>query len=188
MKMRQKQQKMFIFEDGTEQEYETFIQSNTALLESGLIYFQTEISQELEQKLRNLSLSFLVQNVGFMQPTIDSTLDSAKSTIESNAPKDEIFYKVRSGEEIESKGNVIVVGDIASGANIKSNHNIIIFGDCYGVIESGGEFVILKQLKSGHISFGGEVLPKEVLAKININSCLKIIVKKGDNILIKEII
>ena len=49
MKMRQKQQKMFIFEDGTEQEYETFIQSNTALLESGLICFQTEISQELEQ-------------------------------------------------------------------------------------------------------------------------------------------
>ncbi|OBV29481.1 hypothetical protein BKN38_05990 [Helicobacter sp. CLO-3] len=99
---------------------------------------------------------------------------------------DKIIYKVRSGEEIISQGNVIIIGDVANGARVVAK-NAVILGDCSGSVEIAGEFIILKKLRAGYLKIGDEVLGKEMIDLINASEHLNIVAKNSDNILIKEI-
>ncbi len=179
MKTHQKSQKLFIFEDGSPEDYEAFIQKTFPLLKHSMLFFRTDIPQSLKQTITALGLSFCIQNGSA------NLIDSTKS---SPTTQDLIIHKVRSGEEIISQGNIIILGNVANGARIKSDKNITIFGDCEGVVEVGGEFLILSQLKSGHITFKDEVLSSDIIKKINSSSCLKIIIKNDDRISLKEIL
>ena len=183
MKTQQKSQKLFILEDGSPEEYEDFIQKTFPLLKHSMLVFHTDIPQSLKQKITALGLSFCIQNGD--ANLIDSTKPKPES---SNHTQDLIIHKVRSGEEIISKGNIIILGNVANGARIKSDKNITIFGDCEGVVEVGGKFLILSKLKSGHITFKDETLSSDIIEKINSSSCLKIIIKSNDRISLKEIL
>ena len=116
-------------------------------------------------------------------PNISSAISPATSF--ASSPK--IIHKIRSGEEISAQGSLSILGDITSGAKVSASGSVTVFGDCYGVLEVGGEFLILRSLQSGYISFNNEILSADMLAKINANDKLKIIIKEGANIVIKDI-
>lgn len=48
-----------------------------------------------------------------------------------------IYGTLRSGQEIESEGNVVVVGDVNPGALIKANGNVVVLGILRGVVYAG---------------------------------------------------
>ena len=107
------------------------------------------------------------------------------ANIATKIPK--IIHKVRSGEEIIESNSLQILGDISSGAKVSTKGSVTVFGDCYGVLEVEGEFLILRKLKSGYILFNGEKLNADMLARINANDKLKIIIKSGLNFSIKDI-
>lgn len=111
--------------------------------------------------------------------------NEANANIATKIPK--IIHKVRSGEEIIESNSLQILGDISSGAKVSTKGSVTVFGDCYGVLEVEGEFLILRKLKSGYILFNGEKLNADMLARINANDKLKIIIKSGLNFSIKDI-
>lgn len=123
-----------------------------------------------------------------LNPFAGNLAESITNKTIANAAQnaDKIIYKVRSGEEIISQGNVIIVGDVANGARVVAK-NAVILGDCSGSVEIAGEFIILKKLRAGYLKIGDEVLGKEMIDLINASEHLNIVAKNSDNILIKEI-
>ncbi|MGX2971941.1 septum site-determining protein MinC [Helicobacter sp. T3_23-1059] len=111
--------------------------------------------------------------------------NEVNANIATKIPK--IIHKVRSGEEIIESNSLQILGDISSGAKVSTKGSVTVFGDCYGVLEVEGEFLILRKLKSGYILFNGEKLNADMLARINANDKLKIIIKSGLNFSIKDI-
>ena len=123
-----------------------------------------------------------------LNPFAGNLAESITNKTIANATQnaDKIIYKVRSGEEIISQCNVIIIGDVANGARVVAK-NAVILGDCSGSVEIAGEFIILKKLRAGYLKIGDEVLGKEMIDLINASEHLNIVAKNSDNILIKEI-
>jgi len=109
---------------------------------------------------------------------IDSIQPQIKISPKHHKPmQDKIFERIRSGEEVQYDGSIVVLGNVANGARVKAGNNVIIFGDCKGSIDLNGEFLILRYFTSGYINFQGEIMSPQIIAKINQNHCLKIIKK-----------
>lgn len=208
MKTRQHNQRVIVLEEQNEDDIIKFLHKNALLLMRFVINFKSPISQNLQSTLKELNLCYFV-GVIESKPTqseqekieklnADSTsqresLEAKSSQNDLDKPKScanstKIIHKVRSGEEITHNGHLHILGDITSGAKISASGSVTIFGDCYGVLEVRGEFLILRRLHSGYIVFDDEKLNADMLAKINANDNLKIIIKNGANIIIKDIV
>ncbi|ETD22511.1 septum site-determining protein MinC [Helicobacter macacae] len=206
MKTRQHNQRVIVLEEQNENDIIKFLHKNALLLMRFVINFKSPISQNLQSTLKELNLCYFV-GVIESKPTqseqekienlnTDSTkeiLGTKSSQNDLDKPKScanstKIIHKVRSGEEITHNGSLHILGDITSGAKVSASGSVTIFGDCYGVLEVKGEFLILRKLHSGYIVFDDEKLNADMLAKINANDNLKIIIKNGTNIIIKDIV
>lgn len=217
MKTRQKRAQILEFESGTQEQWQEFIEKNAPLLKSFILHFSTPPSDELAAVCAKLGLLYVVgsspaapnanvkSKLESLLKSADSVKDSAakeSSTPESILPQSALLdssaesskdsrpitliQKVRSGEEI-TLGHGIILGDVAHGAHIHASGDLVVFGDCAGVVQVDGARLILRNLTSGHIIFGGSILPAPIIAKINANSHLKIIIKNSDTIAVKEI-
>jgi len=115
-------------------------------------------------KLKNLSF-FIVNDEGFIYNKDTLNKEIKEIVIEKEVTKENktlIFDKIiRSGEEINSKNNLIFLNRINAGAKIKSSGNIEVYGECEGMIECEGDYLIVKRNKKGLIFFKG-VEVKEV--------------------------
>lgn len=203
LKTRQHNQRVIVLEEQNEDDIIKFLHKNALLLMRFVINFKSPISQHLQSTLKELNLCYFVgvidskptqsQQENLEKQNTDSQKEilSAKQDIldkaKSCANSTKIVHKVRSGEEIAHNGHLHILGDITSGAKVSTSGSVTVFGDCYGVIEVGGEFLILRRLHSGYIMFDDEKLNADMLAKINANDNLKIIIKNGANIIIKDI-
>ncbi|MGX3043866.1 hypothetical protein [Helicobacter sp. T3_23-1056] len=147
----------------------------------------TQSSPNTAQNLRENPYLATPKNLTQKNPPSNNANDTnnANAPIATKIPK--IIHKVRSGEEIIESNSLQILGDISSGAKISTKGSATVFGDCYGVLEVEGEFLILRRLKSGYILFNGEKLNADMLARINANDKLKIIIKSGLNFSIKDI-
>ena len=144
---------------------------------------QNKPAQQSTQSMQNPSNSNHIDSI--ISPNKAHSLAISPAISPSSSPK--IIHKIRSGEEISAQGSLSILGDITSGAKVSASGSVTVFGNCYGVLEVGGEFLILRSLQSGYIVFNGEILSADMLAKINANDKLKIIIKNGTNIVIKDI-
>lgn len=206
MKTRQHNQRVIVLEEQNEDDIIKFLHKNALLLMRFVINFKSPISQNLQSTLKELNLCYFV-GVIESKPTPSEqekieklNTDSKKEALEAKSSQDDldkpkscvnstkIIHKVRSGEEITHNGHLHILGDITSGAKVNASGSVTIFGDCYGVLEVSGEFLILRRLHSGYIVFDDEKLNADMLAKINANDNLKIIIKNGANIIIKDIV
>ena len=201
MKTRQHNQRVIVLEEQNEDDIIKFLHKNALLLMRFVINFKSPISQNLQSTLKELNLCYFVGVID-SKPTqseqekiehLNTEILEAKSSkdnLDKPTPcaKDiKIIHKVRSGEEITHNGSLHILGDITSGAKLSASGSVTIFGDCYGVVEVGGEFLILRRVHSGYVVFDNEKLNADMLAKINANDNLKIIIKNGANIIIKDI-
>ncbi|PAF43333.1 septum site-determining protein MinC [Helicobacter sp. 11S03491-1] len=182
IKTRQKNIKAFELSGGKSSEYIDFITKNFVLLKDYLLIFKEPIEPEMSNLLQELQINYI-----FSQTQLRGRETQNSQELHPQV-KTQIYQRnIRSGEEIESFGELVLLGNVNNGAKINSDKSISIFGKCDGVVICGGEYLILKSVYSGHIVFCGEILPQKIIEKINSNDLLKIITKNGDNISIKEI-
>ncbi|MBR2495582.1 septum site-determining protein MinC [Helicobacter sp.] len=195
MKTRQHRAQILSFESGDSKEWRSFVEKNAILLRSFLLHFPTPIDADLQELCHSFGLLYATgtlpsrPNIESMQ-ALDSILGKQERRTSQTSSKQActLIHKVRSGEEITLEDHAVILGDIAHGARIYARHSLVVFGDCAGVLCVDGEFFILRNLTSGHIVFCNVILPEPIVAKINANNHLKIIIKNSDTIAVKEIL
>ena len=80
------------------------------------------------------------------------------------APKTVVIAKnLRSGESISTDADVTILGRINSGAKVRTSGNATILDAVDGDIEAWGEYVMIKTIGKGTVSFRGEQIKKESL-------------------------
>jgi septum site-determining protein MinC len=79
-------------------------------------------------------------------------------------PKTVVIAKnLRSGESISTDADVTILGRINSGAKVKTSGNATILEAVDGDVEAWGEYVMIKTIGKGTVSFCGEQIKKEFL-------------------------
>lgn len=68
----------------------------------------------------------------------ETEIVNQKEEINSKEEMTKFVYKtLRSGQEVEYNGNIVVIGDVNPGALLKANGNIIVMGSLRGVAHAG---------------------------------------------------
>ena len=70
---------------------------------------------------------------------------------------------LRSGEIIQSEGDVVVFGRINSGAKIITKGAVEVFDEIDGLVECEGDYIILRSIGKGSVIFCNETIKKEIL-------------------------
>lgn len=182
IKVKQRNIRVFEIDNSNLQACMEFLAKNALLLKDYLIFLSTSPQEELKVLIKQLGLTYFVPNHSF--------ISNKSNKQETSAPKAlKIISKpVRSGEEIEHNGDLIVCEDIHNGARVYATGNLILFGNCEGRLECAGEYLILKNIKANYIIFGGEIFSQAMFDKINTQTdVLKLVIKNGDFITIKEL-
>ncbi len=74
-----------------------------------------------------------------------------------------VLKNLRSGEDINTDADVTIVGRINSGAKVKTSGNATILDVVDGDVEAWGEYLVIKSIGKGAVSFRGERIKKEQL-------------------------
>ena len=109
--------------------------------------------KNIEEYLKSKNLSFFIVN----DESFTISKEIKEIIIEKEIKNKTLIFDriIRSGEEINSKNNLIFLNRINAGAKIKSSGNIEIYGECEGIIECEGDYLIVKRNKKGLIFFRG---------------------------------
>ena len=109
--------------------------------------------KNIEEYLKSKNLSFFIVN----DESFTISKEIKEIIIEKEIKNKTLIFDriIRSGEEINSKNNLIFLNRINAGAKIKSSGNIEIYGECEGIIECDGDYLIVKRNKKGLIFFRG---------------------------------
>ncbi|CBG39434.1 septum site-determining protein MinC [Helicobacter mustelae] len=188
IKAKQRNLRAFEIENHDDGECIEFLKKNAVLLRDYLVIFVNPISPALSGFITDLGLNVFLQNaLQNLQTTLtQSSLPTKDAPVQKKALK--VLPKLRSGEEVEHDGDLIILENIHNGARVYASGNLSIFGKCEGRIECGGDYLILKSIMGNHIIFSGQIFSEEMLERINANqNKLKLIVRNGDCITIKEI-
>ncbi|WP_104697124.1 MULTISPECIES: septum site-determining protein MinC [unclassified Helicobacter] len=180
IKTRQRNIRVFEIDNTNLQECLEFLKKHSLLLRDYLIFFTQTPQEELKALLLELGLTYFVPNHSFAS---------------NNQEKQEIVKElkiiskpVRSGEDIEHNGDLIICDNVHHGARISATGCMMIFGNCEGRIECDGQYLILKNIIANHIIFNGQIFSQEMLERINTNpKNLKLVLQNGDFITIKEL-
>jgi len=124
---------VFVFENGTFQEYRDFLESkftsNQSLFNGSRVVFRGEGLKYLSHKdissLQHLCLDYgmILNNTGELNRNKNKDL-----TITRN---------VRSGQKFYSEGSIVVWGDVHESAELIAANNIIILGKLAGIVHAG---------------------------------------------------
>jgi len=110
------------------EQYDEIINALTELFGSEVTLWEVpdNLEQPTEEKInKNLSVDKIVEN-------------ALKIDIESESTK---FYKktLRSGQLLESEGNIVIVGDVNPGAEVVAVGNIFVMGSVKGTVHAGSK-------------------------------------------------
>jgi septum formation inhibitor MinC len=87
--------------------------------------------------------------------SVEQKADSPKTIV--------ITRNLRSGEAIETDSDVTVVGRINSGAKVKTSANATILEVVDGDVEVWGDYLMIRTIGKGTVTFRGEQIKKESL-------------------------
>jgi septum site-determining protein MinC len=94
---------------------------------------------------------------------ITNSSQSSDKIVDVKKIKTLVFEKtIRSGEEIVHDGDVTIFGRVNSAAKVIAEGNIEVYGTIDGLVQSDGDYMIVKDLGKGHIIFNGDILEKEL--------------------------
>lgn len=184
IKTKQKTIRVFEIDNSDEKACCTFLDRNSPLLKDYLIFFTTNPSDHLASVCAQLGLDYFIPNNRLLSQKPKSEPEPLVAKPALNI----ISRHIRSGEEIESEGDLIICGNVHNGARIHAEKNLMIFGRCEGRIECEGEYLILMSIYSSQVVFSGQIFSTAMLEKINQNpDVFKLITRSGELITIKEI-
>lgn len=184
MKAKQKNIRAFEIECDDIEAFRAYMDKNAVLLQGFLLLLNNDETGEFAKECETRGLkhaSFGIKSDGAAAPeplkvkpeeqseakslTEPQELFKTKSEYEtkSSLKTKTVFKNLRSGEDIDTDADVTVTGRVNSGANIKTNGNVIILGAVDGCVEAWGEYMILKKIGKGSVSFRGQPIKKETL-------------------------
>ncbi len=185
VKTKQKNIRIFEIDNSDDRACSDFLIKNAPLLKDYLIFFTIVPSEFLTTICADLGLDYFISNNRFFTQKPQASLEQDK---ESKAPLSIVSRAIRSGEEIQGNGDLIICGNVHNGARIYARGNLMIFGRCEGRVECEGEYLILKSITSNQVIFSGQIFSSAMLERINQNpNSSKLIVRNGEFITIKEI-
>ncbi|CAA6826604.1 MAG: Unknown protein [uncultured Sulfurovum sp.] len=155
-------------------EFMDFFDNNYTLFKDHLIVIKGECSSSIKEYLKSKELTYLnditlpkgrtrkaleeelkAQNVdaAVLAQIAQSELDKLSNQLQNNLTVlDEI---VRSGRELEIKGDLLLLNRVNSGATITTNGNVIITKVVEGAIRCSGNFMMLTASPKANIIFHG---------------------------------
>lgn len=185
VKSRQRNIRVFQIENEDENECLEFLKKNAPLLKDYLIFFSYPPSKILMDLCQSIGLCYFCPNESF---THLSDRKPPSSDASKKRTLDIVTKPVRSGEELDSQGDLIICANIHHGARICAGGNLIIFGHCDGYVECWGDFLILRSITSGQVIFSGQIFSSAMIDRINVDpESEKLIIRNGDVITIKTI-
>ena len=202
MKAKQKKIRIFDIVVDSEDKFFPYMEKNSILLKDYLLVISGEVTDNIKKYLDENSFCYVLQNDCNLK-IIDKSNDKVNeqknsSNIQSQQTKVEFIQQivhdekivptkiinkpVRSGEVIESDGDIIVFSRINSGAKIVSEGNVFTFDVIDGVVESYGDICFIKKINKGHVIFNGDILDKD-----DFDGNLKKVIKTSEGYKIEDI-
>ncbi|MDU7693165.1 MAG: septum site-determining protein MinC [Helicobacter sp.] len=202
MKLTQTSIRSFVIPKQDDDAIISFLSSHKMLIKDFLLAFEGKISPMLKDFLLQNNFYFYALN-----GAIISNSGRIKNSTSNEAPAQKVleeFQKlegpkqyeveltkkakegelkilrshIRSGQEIEHDGDLVIFGNVNSGARVCTKGSLIIIGENNGSIDCG-KILVLKRSKNALI-IDGQIL--ENTDQINENLDLKVIIKDIDNI------
>ncbi|WP_181882334.1 hypothetical protein [Helicobacter didelphidarum] len=145
--------------------------SQSSVLETDSTFQETQTQNSLSQDLNNQLVLQYGNNVTY-----------------SKALPYLLFQRaIRSGEELNLHAHATFLKSINVGAVIKTSGNLQIYGKCDGILESFGDYIIIKECCAGRISLQGVNLERKMLKEFEHNTKLKILTVENGMIQIAEL-
>ncbi len=139
-----------------EEEVLHFLNSKLPLLKDYLLNIKGEITPKIEQFLDHNKIQYT------------KNLKIAKIRRAKRQKSDVEVYDriIRSGEEIDTKNNVVCLKKVNDGSFIRTTANFISVGRVDGTIEANGDFLIFEKGPKGRIIFHNKLLDNFIDGKI----------------------
>jgi len=192
MKVKQQTLKGFEYEIDDVDVFKKYYTTNAPLMQGHLLILRGSVNAEVKSFLDEKNVAYIDANEK------NITTRKKRSTAVLEVPEDikylsddlslskqhtQVFHKpIRSGEAIESENDLLFFGRINSGALIQSAGSIQVFGIIDGIIRSDGEFLLLKEIGKGSVTFHGEELDKS-----QFNGTQKLVQYINNAIVIKDV-
>jgi septum site-determining protein MinC len=172
----------FTIGDSSFDSFSSYLEKNRELLKNHLIVFRETPSEEIEELLSSESICYINRencSINMRKKRVtpfEIDVDSIKP-VGSNSDSDEslkppnlstggsgAFHRpIRSGELIETDGNVTVLSRMNSGSEITAGGNVQIFGVIDGKVECNGSYMIVSRIgEKGNVIFNGIILDKKL--------------------------
>jgi septum site-determining protein MinC len=157
-----------------ELQFMDFFDNNYMLFKDHLIVIEGELSENIRQYLDNKNLKYLhnvtlpkgrtrkalevelnAQNVDakFSAQMAQQELNKLENQLQNNLTV--LDEMVRSGRELDIKGDLLLLNRVNSGATIKTTGNVIITKVVEGAIRCSGNFMMLTASPKANIIFHG---------------------------------
>jgi septum site-determining protein MinC len=124
-----------------------FFESNKRFFEGTKVVFEIQTLCDLETSfVEQLKLklarfveieSFKFEDLDLNDKGIKSVEDIDNKMCFDKMPTKYIYKSLRSGQKVESKGNVIILGDVNPGSKISAGGSVIVLGSLKGVVQAG---------------------------------------------------
>ena len=196
MKVTQKNIRAFHFLINSDEEFFSYFKKNSDILRGYFILLHGNITDKIEEYLAKENICY--QNINeceekifnISKAEITSLLNdkSTSHTLDTNLEYTQkqgvkVYSRtIRSGEEIIANSDIIIKGRVNSGARVISDSNIIILGNVDGMVECSGNYLIIKNIGSGIVSFNSEQI--EVIK----SDKLKLVHLENSKVIVKELL
>lgn len=178
MKVRQRNLRIFEFDDDNNDRILDCIKNNFEIMQNCCLVFHRNISRELKSFLMDKKINFfrlnrdIVSSAELDNINIRSTNSLELDEVSRSCQRERgvVFARqIRSGEEIETKGDAFFLRNVHNGASIKCGGNLQIFGKCEANLEVLGDFIMIRGFCNGRISLQGCNIDQKILAEFNNN-------------------
>ncbi len=161
-----------------EEEFLDFFTKNREIIQKYFLILNGKVTENIKAILKEENILFTIGSLKDNSYIKNSHIQNIKSKKESNVFK----FPIRSGMEIESENDIILLKRANSASVIKTEGNFIALNIVEGKVECNGEFMFLKASSKALIIFHGkdisEYLQKESFFSVTFND--------EENIEIKE--
>ncbi len=182
--MKSKQYSIKVYETtiSDEVEFIDFFDNNYTLFKDHLIVIRGDFSSLIKEYLENKNLSYLHDVIlpkGRTRKALEEELDAEKREVAVSAQISQneinrlssqlqnnltvLDEMVRSGRELDIKGDLLLLNRVNSGATIKTTGNLIITKVVEGAIRCAGHFMMLTASPKANIVFHGVEVDNNLL-------------------------
>lgn len=123
-------------------------------------------------------------------PAVTTVVTAEPSPAGQEERSEKLFFDrpVRSGEEIDASGDLVIYGRINGGARVTARGNLGVFGTIDGTVVCDGDFILLRGIGQGHVVFRGEILDRDLLAESKKGaSVMKKVTFENGRLVVKEL-